>query len=77
MEEARLVFHVPQIPKLHRVVDRGRRQQPITAGVEFCMCHFGFVQLFTENLQCQKKKKPTTSRLDHFFSIHCDAFSIL
>lgn len=58
MEEAFLVFDVPQVPKLHRVVNGGRHQQPITTGVELGMSHFGFVQLVTENLQCHKKRSP-------------------
>lgn len=55
MEEAVLVFEVSQVPEFHRVVNRSCRQQPITAGVELCMGHFGFVQFLTENLQYQNK----------------------
>lgn len=51
MEEALLVFDVPQVPKLYCVIDWGCRQQPITARVELRMGHFSFVQLFTKNLQ--------------------------
>lgn len=57
MEEALLVFDVSQVPKFHRVVNRGRCQQPITTGVELCMGHFGFVQLVTKNLQHQNRRK--------------------
>lgn len=57
IEEARLVLDVPQVPKLHCVIDRGRRQQPVTSGVELCMRHFGFVQLVTENLRERQKQK--------------------
>lgn len=57
MEEALLVFEVSQVPKFHRVVDWGRRQQPITTGVELRMGHFGFMQLVAENLQIKLKIK--------------------
>lgn len=50
MEEGILVFNHSQVPELHSVINGGSRQQPITARVELCMRHFGFVQLFTENL---------------------------
>ena len=55
MEEALLVFDVSQVPKFHCVVNRGRRQQPITAQVELCVGHFGFVQLVFENLWKSKQ----------------------
>lgn len=50
VEETLLVFDVSQVPKFHCVVDGRCGQQPITAGVELCVGHFGFVQLITENL---------------------------
>lgn len=50
MEEAFLVSDVPQVPKLHRVVNRGRRQQPVASRVKLCMGHFSFVQLVAKNL---------------------------
>lgn len=60
MEEALLVFDVSQVPKFHRVINRGRRQQPIAAGVEFCVGHFGFVQLVIENLRKSEQKPSAT-----------------
>lgn len=56
MEVALLVFNVPEVPQLDGVVDRGRRQQPITTGVELCMGHFSLVQLVTENLKGKREQ---------------------
>lgn len=39
------------------MIDGRRRQQPIAAGVELGVGHFGFVQLVVENLHRLKKKK--------------------
>ncbi len=66
MKEALLVFDVSQVPELHRVVNGGRRQQPITARVKLCMSHFGFVQLVTKNLQHQNKSKAIHSNTNFF-----------
>lgn len=50
MQKALLVFEVSQVPELDRAVNRCRGQEPITAGIELCMGHFGFVQLVVKDL---------------------------
>lgn len=71
-EEAFLVFHVPQVPKFNRVVNRGRRQQPVASGVELCVGHFGFVQFVAENLKRQTAAKRLTLNCRRAGSRKCD-----
>lgn len=49
------VFHISEVPQLDRSINRGCCHQPVTARVEFCMGHFGFVQLLFENLNMFSK----------------------
>lgn len=70
MQEALLVFDVSQVPEFHRVVDGSGRQQPIAAGVELGVGHFGFVQLVAENLYHLTKKKYTKFRNSENIASH-------
>lgn len=56
------IFNISEVPQLDCSINRGCSHQPITPRVEFCMGHFGFVQLLFENLMSiQAKQKKSSS----------------
>lgn len=62
------VFNISEVPQLDCSINRGCSHQPITPRVEFCMGHFGFVQLLFENLNVLEKINKNFNTIIYIYS---------